>query len=828
MTSPYVLDFLARLQNVKPTGDDKWQACCPAHDDRKQSLSIGIGREEQILLHCFAGCDTDAILDVLNLPFIALFPPKEEDIGKWEEIKGTRRQTAEYSYHQADGTLLFQVLRFQYRVRHSQTSKERMDKDFQQRQPGENGEWNWKTRGLQRVLYRLPQVLEAKERGATIFLVEGEKDVHTLEEWGLTATTKAGGSGAKWEPQYTETLTGANVVILPDNDTAGKEAAQTAANALQGKAASLRVIFLPDLPDKGDVTDWKEAGGTKNELLLLVRVLPEYGAKPDADAPEEDKRIASQKLVRLALSAEFFRNDLEEAFAFVPIADHRETWAVRSKAFKEWLAHRYYEQFGKPAGSQAIEDALRVLEGECRFKGREYTLSLRMAQENARTLWIDLSDADWQAVKVTPNGWSVELPAVPRFRRFKVAAPQKEPKPGGSLDAFRSFLNLRDDAAWMQLVAWLVCAFFPDVAHPILVIHGEMGTAKSTLMRMVSRLVDPSRAELRAEPKDKTEWIQMADHAWLVCLDNLSGVPQWMSDALCRAVTGEASISRMLYTDNEDVLTAFRRCIALTGIEVVAKRPDLLERAILLPLEPIPADQRRGETEVLAAFEAARPAIFGALLDVLSGVLRILPTVQLESLPRMADFARVGVAVGRVLGWQEGAFLKAYTANMTTQHEEALDASPIGDALQVFMDGRDAKDGQAAVAYKEEWRGTATMLLEELTRIVGERMAGARNFPKIANKLSGELKRLAPNLRSVGLFVETRKGKERGIVIFRREQDKEGILSSPSSPSSPSGTSLLIMPENPATIPEHLSSPSAKSIVSSVAETVIQYEEGEI
>ena len=153
------------------------------------------------------------------------------------------------------------------------------------------------------------------------------------------------------------------------------------------------------------------------------------------------------------------------------------------------------------------------------------------------------------------------------------------------------FLNLRDDNVWYLLVAWLVAALMPDIAHPVLVIHGEQGSAKSTMLRLLGSLVDPSKTPLRTEPRDIGEWVQIADHSHLVALDNVSHLPGWLSDAICRAVTGDGFTKRQLYSDNDDVILMFRRVIALTGIEVVAQRSDLLDRSILLPLIPIAPEQ---------------------------------------------------------------------------------------------------------------------------------------------------------------------------------------------------------------------------------------------
>lgn len=390
--------------------------------------------------------------------------------------------------------------------------------------------------------------------------------------------------------------------------------------------------------------DWQQGKGTGGKK----------GGKRSSDSDEDDEKtptIAEQLvLIAKANTTRFHSAEENEAFVRFTVdiglgeahVQHQETWPVRSKAFREWLARQFYQDTERVPNAQATEDALRVIEGDCRFEGESHALTVRVAYdpETNQTVWLDLTDKPWRAVKVTPEGWEIVDAPPLLFRRFSLAAPQFAPTPGGNLDTLRAFLNVRDENAWIQLVVWLIAAFLPDIAHPVLVVYGEQGSAKSTLMRMLGMLIDPLRTQLRVEPRDVGEWVQAAHHSWLITLDNVSRLPDWLSDAICRAVTGEGFSKRMLYSDAEDIILTFRRVIALTGIEIVAQRSDLLDRSILLQLLPIAPDQRRSETEVLQSFAAVRPELLGALLDILAQVLTVLPSVKLERMPRMADFAR--------------------------------------------------------------------------------------------------------------------------------------------------------------------------------------------
>lgn len=247
-------DFLSKLHGVKETARGKaWQALCPAHDDREASLSISLGDDDRILLHCHAGCETKDICGQLGILMKSLFPDR----------KPTRQIVATYDYQDASGRLLFQVVRYD-------------PKDFRQRKPDGNGGWVWKLGNTQPTLYRLPQVIAAIQANAPVLFCEGEKDAdNAWNKLGVEATTAPMGAG-KWRKHYAEYLTDAKIIIVPDNDDPGRQHADLVAEALQGIAKAVRVVNLPDLPPKGDLSDWIAAGGTRDQLFDIVKQTPNW------------------------------------------------------------------------------------------------------------------------------------------------------------------------------------------------------------------------------------------------------------------------------------------------------------------------------------------------------------------------------------------------------------------------------------------------------------------------------------------------------------------------------------------------------------------------
>ena len=722
--NPVLQNVLSRLRGVRKAGKG-WKALCPAHDDHKPSLKIDEGQDGRVLLKCFAGCDTKDILAAIGLTMRDLYPEPEQKRGQ----EGPGKIIATYGYKDADGRLLFQVCRT-------------VDKRFFQRRPDGKGGWINGLGGILPVLYRLPEVLQALKQGETIFVPEGEKDVDNLVRLGLAATCNPMGAG-KWWDHYSNWLKGANVVILPDNDEPGRKHAQQVAQSLYGKAASVKVLELPGLPAKGDVSDWLEAGHTKEELMRLAEETPDWRLQPAEEERSEDSKRESQAdaLIRIATTEAFlFHDDAKDGFAAIPINGHREIWPLRSKFFKQWLVRRYYEQTDKSPNNEAIRQALNVIEAKAVFDGPEIKLNLRVAERDG-ALWYDLADGAWRAVRITPSGWEVVDNPPILFRRFKNTAAQVLPQRGGSLEALRKYINLKDDEDWLLLIALIAHAFVPGIPHAIPVFYGDKGSAKTTAQRVIRKLIDPAVRDTMTLPTDKNELALMLMTNYAPCFDNLDGLSPWQSDMLCQAATGGGISKRELYTDTEEVILSFLRCPMLNGINLVASRDDLLDRCVLFNLERIDEEARKTEAEFWREFEGDRPYILGAIFDVLAKALQIYPDVKLPALPRMADFATWGYAIMEAAGGMGEAFLRAYRKNVAGAVEEAVINDVVGAAVAEFMDG------------KEEWEGTATELLEALSELpsVNEK---DKAWPKRPNTLTRRLNRIKSALADYGIRLE--------------------------------------------------------------------------
>jgi len=385
-----------------------------------------------------------------------------------------------------------------------------------------------------------------------------------------------------------------------------------------------------------------------------------------------------------------FRDDVNDAHLAVPVPPGgTRTMPVRSRACKSFLGWLLWSADGKAASTAALDGAVNVLEGRALHSSDapQHPLAVRAA-EHGGVLWFDLGRDDWLAARVTADGVSLR-PAPVLFRRFGHMKSADVPLPLGAEGAayrLRDYLNLADDTQWNLLLPWLVAALVPDIPHPILVLHGPAGSAKTTAMRLLRRCIDPSASEVLTLPHDLAQLVQVLHHNYCAPFDNLSHLTAEHSDALCRAVTGDGFSKRMLFTDADDVIMTFRRVVVLSGVNVVAQKPDLLDRSILLGLRPIPKARRREEKALLAEFDADAPAIRAGLLEALSAAMAIYPGVKLPELPRMADFARWGYAAAEALGIGGDGFLGAYAANITRQTDEAVSAHVVGRVLLPLLD----------------------------------------------------------------------------------------------------------------------------------------------
>ena len=438
-------------------------------------------------------------------------------------------------------------------------------------------------------------------------------------------------------------------------------------------------------------------------------------------------------------TAALFHTATGTAFIDIEIDGHRETWPVRGKQLRAWLRRRYYEQTGEALGGEAIRSMLDLLEARAQFDAPERTIHVRSAEHDGR-IYLDLADKEWRAIEIGADGWRIIGSPPVRFRRAAGMLPLPVPQKGGPIDALARFLNLPATNEFVLAVAWLLAALRPNGPYPILAVAGEQGSAKTALTKFLRALVDPNSAPTRALPREERDLMIAANNGHVLAYDNLSRLPSWLSDALCRLASGGGFGLRQLFTDENEILFHAIRPAILNGIEDVVCRADLTDRAVFLTLEPISDDRRRSEKELWREFENARPSILGALLDGAVHGLRKLPDIRLEKLPRMADFALWGSACETAF-WPPGTFMRAYDANREAAIAGIIEADPVATFVREIM------------AERSTWAGRASDLLRAHIAAGVDTLDGTGGWPRNPRALAGRLRRCQTFLRTLGIEV---------------------------------------------------------------------------
>ncbi len=496
----------------------------------------------------------------------------------------------------------------------------------------------------------------------------------------------------------------------------------------------------PPLPD----AEVNQIAGSIAKYPAGVRTNPNEGQNGSGESDKPGKISCADQLMQVCeqSGATLFHDQFQEAYAWVVLQGCREVVKIHSKKFREWIAYQLWLKQEKAPASEGLQSAINVLSAQAKFTGPEHRLWNRVAWHEG-ALWYDLGNA---AVRMTSEGWEIILEPPLLFHRYAHQRPQVSPIPGGDLRRLLTFVNIPGSdtgqtPAQLLFLVSVVLMVVPTIPHPVLCVHAEQGSGKTTLFKVIRELIDPSLTPTLGPQDSLREFVQVASHHWAMFLDNLTTLPDWLSDAICRCVTGEGFSKRELFSDDEDILYSFLRCVGLNGINLVPSKPDLLDRAVILPLERIPDRQRRTEREFWEQFQAEKPHLIGALCTVMSQAMALFDRVQVSHYPRLADFAHWGAAVALALGTSEQAFLAALTVNTMAQTNEALEASPVAQALLKMMEGRSL------------WVGTPQELLKQLNQMAEGAGVDQKNrlWPKDPRWLWRRIKEVRPNLQAAGL-----------------------------------------------------------------------------
>jgi hypothetical protein len=481
-----------------------------------------------------------------------------------------------------------------------------------------------------------------------------------------------------------------------------------------------------------------------------------------------DKLVA---LVKKTKGFTLFKSPQGEAYAKVTLRGHLEIRSVstRSRMFKRWLLYAWDTQVGGHPGEKALQHAVELLESEALHAAKAtediYVRVAAVDEDNEKVIYVDLCNAERQVIRITKDGWEKRDTCIINFWRPESKLPLPDPQRGGSLKLLRSFFNLdksEHEATWVELAACLLGAFQPYGAYTVTAIHGEQGSHKSTFLKAYVRLVDPMNPLHRHQPKEDVTVMIAAKNSHLLAYDNLSYIPQWLSDLFCEIATGAGMSNRKYFVNDEEVLFEARRPVIYTGIEEVARQSDLLDRCMVISLPSADPTSQKPDEDVEAEFQAIYPQVLGALYDAVSTALKRLSDISKDGLSRMASFDLWAQAGEPAFGCAPGTFKTVYRQNKENASASVLDSSLIATLIDRFI------MQQKVEGSIHTWMGKATDLLEELRDLTDEQKR--KTLPADGKALSNKLNGLAPNLRAVkSIDIQTGKwrNKQRNVIITK-------------------------------------------------------------
>lgn len=690
---------------------------------------------------------------------------KQQGMAPPDEKPAKACLVASYDYCDESGELLFQVQRLE-------------PKTFRQRRPLGSG-WEYKVSGTRQVPYRLPDLL-ASSPETPVYIVEGEKDADRLASLGLVATCNAGGAG-KWRASHSEFLKGRHVTLIPDNDDAGRDHVQKVAASLKGIALYVRILELPGLPEKGDVSDWLDAGGTLEELSRLPAVAPAKAADAGdgAEDEEEKKRSQTDLLVEFA-NAHFELLHDKNGDVYARDKQSGEVRRLGGRQFKDRLIAGFYKQKEVAVRDQSLREALGTLQALGRFNGEPQAVHVRCAAHGGK-YYLDLCEAgNSRAIELGAGQWRiVDCPPV-LFVRGEAMQPLPVPSHGGNLAKLWDTANVPADLRILA-VAWLIDGLRPDTPYPGLELVGEQGSGKSTAAEALRRTIDPSSCNLRGAPKTVEDIFVAAGQNHVVAYENVSHLAGPMQDALCILSTGGGYSKRQLYSNDDEHVINVRRPWMLNGISIAVTQQDLVDRVISIECPVI--EERQSSSRQWAEFENALPGILGGLLDTAAKALAILPSMKLPAAdrPRLVEFALLGMAVAQSAGRSPSEFMDKFKELRAETVARTLDASPVAAAVVDMIEA--------------DPMGIHAPVKDILNRLERYKPMGADAWPRSPKGLGDALRRAAPALRQMGVECKCL-GKIGGIVKW--------VIKRKSSTPSPASPNVLVIAPDAGSIEQDI------------------------
>ncbi len=451
-----------------------------------------------------------------------------------------------------------------------------------------------------------------------------------------------------------------------------------------------------------------------------------------------------------------FKDQNNTPYANISIGHKSVNLPIASTDFTSHLRHRLYTQAGEIVSDSNLKEISGTLATKAQYGEKQHDLYHRVAQQDGN-IYYNLQNTTGEVVEVTKDGWSVVSGSkVPFLFKEGCGKPQVTPVTGGDLKDLAKLINIKNQDELMLFLSTLPVRMIQDIDQAITYIHGPAGSAKTTLLRMVKDLLDPSAGGVSLPIRKVDSLLTLLNQTWVFANDNISKIDNDLSDVLCMVATGGEDARRTLYTDTGLTVLKIKNPAYITGVNVEASKSDLMSRIMLFKTETVPRSEVRSGADINAEFEALKPQLLGAIFDTLVQAMNIKETLNHRSSFRMNDFALWGAACAEALGYGAISFESALEKASKNRAYDAIYTTSAGRALLNYLEEHG------------DFEGTMTDLLRGLKESRAENdNEWHETVATNPSALSKRLRELENSLSAVGVTVDflQRSGSERLVHI---------------------------------------------------------------
>ncbi|MFW6030030.1 MAG: hypothetical protein ACOCRO_07220 [Halanaerobiales bacterium] len=466
------------------------------------------------------------------------------------------------------------------------------------------------------------------------------------------------------------------------------------------------------------------------------------------------------------ITEEIIIDQSNNVYVALKIGDYRKIFNLESTDFKKILQAKYHQLTDETINASSISQIIQLYSGNAVLNSSKVKMDLRVAGKND-SIYYDLCNSKWEVIKIAPDNWkkiSGENSPV-YFRRYSHMKEQIEPlyksKDKGNPKKILDYLNIKNESdEAILLLTYMASLFIPKIVHPVLILLGPHGSAKSTMFRLIQRIVDPTETEILNIPTNTEEYIQKTAHSWVSFYANVAKIPRNLSDAMCRTVTGGSQSKRKLFSNDEDFIHKFKHCVGINGIKFNSLQPDLLDRSIILNMDRITGQSRKSEISLMDNFKTDRKIILTGFLNLIAESMKIVDDIDLNkvALPRLADFYKWGIAFAKVLGYGQQKFERAFNINRSAAPEIINNKTALIKLIDEYLNDND------------KWSGTASEFRSELIKFADDNDMNSEIIPDSPEWLSREINKYSNGdiFNKIGIEFNKKRSNSKRLIGFNK------------------------------------------------------------